>query len=206
MRDCARREEARKRKTGSHRSIRMGVSSTGDPIFGWRRPLGVTFPAAMIELHTLGALDLRAVDGQEVRAVLQQPKRLALLAYLAADAPRRFHRRDSLLALFWPDLDQGHARAALRRALHFLAERARRGCARRPRRRGGRGAGRGALVRQYRAGAGAPGRRSGAGDRCSTAGRSWKDSTSRARRASSRTGSTGSGTGCGAGRRRPPRC
>ncbi len=98
----------------------MGVSSKGDPSFGCRRPLGVTFPAAMIELHTLGALDLRAVDGQEVRAVLQQPKRLALLAYLAADAPRRFHRRDSLLALFWPDLDQGHARAALRRALHFL--------------------------------------------------------------------------------------
>ena len=74
----------------------------------------------MIELHTLGVLDLRAADGREVLAVLQQPKRLGLLAYLAADSPRRFHRRDSLLALFWPDLDEGHARAALRRSLHFL--------------------------------------------------------------------------------------
>jgi DNA-binding SARP family transcriptional activator len=74
----------------------------------------------MIELHTLGVLDLRATDGREVLAVLQQPKRLGLLAYLAADSPRRFHRRDSLLALFWPDLDEGHARAALRRSLHFL--------------------------------------------------------------------------------------
>jgi DNA-binding SARP family transcriptional activator len=74
----------------------------------------------MIELHTLGVLDLRATDGREVRAVLQQPKRLGLLAYLAADPPRRFHRRDSLLGLFWPDLDQRHARAALRRSLHFL--------------------------------------------------------------------------------------
>jgi DNA-binding SARP family transcriptional activator len=74
----------------------------------------------MIELHTLGALDLRTSDGREVRAVLQQPKRLGLLAYLAADSPRRFHRRDTLLALFWPDLDEGHARAALRRSLHFL--------------------------------------------------------------------------------------
>ena len=74
----------------------------------------------MIELHTLGVLDLRAADGREVRAVLQQPKRLGLLAYLAADPPRRFHRRDSLVALFWPDLDQEHARAALRRSLHFL--------------------------------------------------------------------------------------
>ena len=35
-------------------------------------------------------------------------------------APRRFHRRDSLLALFWPELDQEHARAALRRSLYFL--------------------------------------------------------------------------------------
>jgi DNA-binding SARP family transcriptional activator len=74
----------------------------------------------MIELYTLGILDLRATNGPEVLAVLQQPKRLGLLAYLAADPPRRFHRRDSLLALFWPDLDEGHARAALRRSLHFL--------------------------------------------------------------------------------------
>ncbi len=74
----------------------------------------------MIALYTLGVLDLRSAPDQEVRAVLQQPKRLALLAYLAADPPRRFHRRDSLLALFWPDLDQSHARAALRRSLHFL--------------------------------------------------------------------------------------
>lgn len=74
----------------------------------------------MIELHTLGVLDLRATDGREVLAVLQQPKRLGLLAYLAADPPRRYHRRDSLLALFWPDLDEGHARATLRRSLHFL--------------------------------------------------------------------------------------
>jgi len=74
----------------------------------------------MIHLHTLGVLDLRGADGEELRAVLQQPKRLGLLAYLAVAWPRRFHRRDSLLALFWPELDQEHARAALRRALYFL--------------------------------------------------------------------------------------
>src|SRR5688572_14395540 len=75
----------------------------------------------MIELRTLGAVDLRA-DGLDPGAVLRQPKRLALLAYLAADPPRRFHRRDALLALFWPDLDEAHARAALRRSLHFLRQ------------------------------------------------------------------------------------
>ena len=74
----------------------------------------------MIRFHTLGVLDLRDAEGQELRAVLQQPKRLGLLAYLAVATPRRFHRRDSLLALFWPELDQEHARAALRRALYFL--------------------------------------------------------------------------------------
>jgi serine/threonine-protein kinase len=74
----------------------------------------------VIRLHTLGVLDLRDADGRELRAVLQQPKRLGLLAYLAVATPRRFHRRDSLLALFWPELDQEHARAALRRALYFL--------------------------------------------------------------------------------------
>ncbi len=74
----------------------------------------------MIRFHTLGAVDLRGLDGAEVRAVLQQPKRLGLLAYLAVASPPRFHRRDSLLALFWPELDEEHARAALRRSLYFL--------------------------------------------------------------------------------------
>jgi len=73
----------------------------------------------MIELRTLGALDLRAADAGELRALLSQPKRLALLAYLALPG-QRFHRRDALVALFWPDLDQEHARGALRQALRFL--------------------------------------------------------------------------------------
>jgi DNA-binding SARP family transcriptional activator/TolB-like protein len=74
----------------------------------------------MIEFRTLGVLDLRRPDGTELRSILQQPKRLGLLAYLCVATPRRFHRRDSLLALFWPELDDAHARAALRRGLYFL--------------------------------------------------------------------------------------
>jgi len=74
----------------------------------------------VIRLSLLGAVELRAADGAELVEVLRQSKRLALLAYLATDEPIRFHRRDSLLALFWPELDDAHARAALRRALHFL--------------------------------------------------------------------------------------
>ena len=79
----------------------------------------------LIELRTFGTLDLRGSDGREFRAVLAQPKRLALLAYLAAAAPggpgaSTFHRRDTLLALFWPDQDVARARAALSRAIHYL--------------------------------------------------------------------------------------
>src|SRR5215208_3508137 len=74
----------------------------------------------MIRFFTLGNLDLRGAESVEMRAVLQHPKRLGLLAYLAVASPRRYHRRDTLLGLFWPELDQEHARAALRRALYFL--------------------------------------------------------------------------------------
>lgn len=74
----------------------------------------------MIHLRTLGALDLRNSEGQELRTVLAQPKRAALLAYLALASPRGPHRRDTLLALFWPEQDAEHARNALSQAVHFL--------------------------------------------------------------------------------------
>jgi TolB-like protein/DNA-binding SARP family transcriptional activator/cytochrome c-type biogenesis protein CcmH/NrfG len=77
----------------------------------------VFFP--LIKLHLLGTVDLRS-DGVEVRSVLAQPKRLALLAYLASAAPRGFHSRDTLLALFWPESDGERARNSLRQALHQL--------------------------------------------------------------------------------------
>src|SRR5438093_861761 len=76
----------------------------------------------MIELSMLGRLSLTGADGREVRGLLGQPRRLALLAYLAAASPQGFHRRDTLLALFWPELDQEHARAALRQALHVVRD------------------------------------------------------------------------------------
>jgi DNA-binding SARP family transcriptional activator/TolB-like protein len=51
--------------------------------------------------------------------VFAQPKRFALLAYMACRADR-FHRRDTLLAVFWPELDTFAARRALRNALYQL--------------------------------------------------------------------------------------
>jgi DNA-binding SARP family transcriptional activator len=74
----------------------------------------------MIRLRTLGALDLRGSGGEELRAVLAQPRRIALLAYLALAAPRGAHRRDKILAIFWPELPTDRARNALGQAVHFL--------------------------------------------------------------------------------------
>lgn len=73
----------------------------------------------MLKLQLFGSLDLMDA-GRDVAPVLRRPKTLALLAYLASARPRGFHRRDALLALFWPDLDQAHARNALRQTVHTL--------------------------------------------------------------------------------------
>ncbi|MDQ2766484.1 MAG: hypothetical protein M3Y30_04940 [Gemmatimonadota bacterium] len=74
----------------------------------------------VIHFRTLGAVDLRDEHGSELRLALAQPKRLALLAYLAIASPAGFHRRDTMLSLFWPEMDQERARRALRQAVHFL--------------------------------------------------------------------------------------
>ena len=79
-----------------------------------------TAPAEGLEIRTLGAIDLVGPDSQRRHAVLVQPKRLALLIYLAARGEQSFVRRDALLPLFWPEHDEPRARAALRQAVHFL--------------------------------------------------------------------------------------
>jgi DNA-binding SARP family transcriptional activator/Tfp pilus assembly protein PilF len=68
----------------------------------------------------MGRLELRAMDGRRLQSVQTRPKDLALLSYLAAARPFGFQRRDMLLALLWPDLDQTRARNALSQALHRL--------------------------------------------------------------------------------------
>src|SRR5882724_6272494 len=76
----------------------------------------------MIEFWLLGEVRLRGTDQGEVHALLRQPKRLALLAYLVTPLPGTWHRRETLLALFWPELDTVHARTSLRNALYVLRQ------------------------------------------------------------------------------------
>ena len=76
----------------------------------------------MIELTLLGLHTIRDSDGREFGSLLAQPKRFALLAYLAIAGGTGYHRRDTLAAMFWPDLDQFAARRALRNTLYHLRE------------------------------------------------------------------------------------
>jgi DNA-binding SARP family transcriptional activator/TPR repeat protein len=74
----------------------------------------------MIELKTLGRLELSGGEDIDSSAHLTQSKRFALLVYLALPTPGTVHRRDTLVGLFWPELDQAHARAALRTSLSHI--------------------------------------------------------------------------------------
>lgn len=76
----------------------------------------------MMTLRMLGSIRLTRADGTELNEILRQPKRLALLAYLSSPRPGTWHRRDTLLAAFWPNLDAAHARTALRNSLYMLRQ------------------------------------------------------------------------------------
>lgn len=76
----------------------------------------------MIDLTLLGALEIR-VSGPKPRQVpLTQPKRLALLVYLALAEPFGFQSRERLMAVLWPEADDASARHSLRNALHTLRQ------------------------------------------------------------------------------------
>lgn len=100
-----------------------------------RWPSGVLFPGGRrvrtstsdvgaspvtVYLRALGPLEIRDARGEDPRALLVQPKRLALLAYIALNGPATLHQREKLCGMFWPDSAEDLARLSLRQALHFL--------------------------------------------------------------------------------------
>jgi len=68
-------------------------------------------------LRTLGSTAVSAPDGRGELHLDVQPRRLALLVYLARGRQGHPVRRDELLALFWPEADDLHGRGLLRQAL-----------------------------------------------------------------------------------------
>src|SRR5215208_6445495 len=73
-----------------------------------------------VELYLLGGVELRGIERDLADRILAQAKLTALLALLALAPERRPQRRDRLVGLLWPELDQAHARTALRKAVHAL--------------------------------------------------------------------------------------
>ncbi len=74
----------------------------------------------MVELRVLGRIEQSGGDDKDLDSILRRPKRLAILAYLCLADPGSFVRRDTLLALFWPEADEDRARAALNQSLYVL--------------------------------------------------------------------------------------
>ena len=74
----------------------------------------------MFRLTTLGTCSICHSRGEVQPVQSLQPKRLALVAYLAAARPRGPQRRDTIVALLWPEHDEARARAALRQTLHAI--------------------------------------------------------------------------------------
>src|SRR5512141_548531 len=74
----------------------------------------------MLELRTLGTIELKGEDGRRIDSVVHHAKRASLLAHLCASHPPRLHPRAKLVALLWPQLDEPHARGALRHELYEL--------------------------------------------------------------------------------------
>jgi len=75
-----------------------------------------------MELRTLGSVQFDAPGMPAARSVGAQPKRLALLAYLALAEPRGAKRRDALLALLWPESSQDKGRQVLRQTVYLLRQ------------------------------------------------------------------------------------
>jgi serine/threonine-protein kinase len=102
------------RESGGPPADETPVAGEGTPSVGTR-----TAGRPGLVLHLLGGLDLVGDTGT-TPTILRQPKRVALLAYLAAGSEGGYRRRDSLIGLFWPDSDPESARHSLRQALYVI--------------------------------------------------------------------------------------
>jgi DNA-binding SARP family transcriptional activator len=75
-----------------------------------------------LHFRVLGSVDLRRADGSRVLSFLAQPKRVALLAYVALEAPGGFVPRERIMSVLWPDSDNTRARQSLRNGLYQIRQ------------------------------------------------------------------------------------
>lgn len=74
----------------------------------------------MLEFRTFGAIDVRTDDGERIASLLDQPKRLALLAVLAARPADELLRREKLVSFLWPERSPSAGRSSLNTTLSRL--------------------------------------------------------------------------------------
>ena len=74
----------------------------------------------MLRLSTLGSLGLTRADGIPIAGLLRQPKRMAVLVYLAVDQRHGSILRDAVRNVFWGDHPELRGRRALNQALYVL--------------------------------------------------------------------------------------
>src|SRR6478672_12544555 len=79
-----------------------------------------SMPQPRFRLRTLGGLSVEARD-VDVPAAVNQRKRLAFLALLAASGPRGI-ARDRVLLLLWPESTTERARGALYQLLYVVRQ------------------------------------------------------------------------------------
>lgn len=72
-----------------------------------------------MKIRTLGAAAAFRADGSRVEGLTPESKRFAVLVRVALAGSCR---RDELAVMLWPDLDQEHARGALRQTLRYLRQ------------------------------------------------------------------------------------
>ena len=75
-----------------------------------------------LHFTVLGSVDLLRADGSRLLSFLAQPKRVALLAYVAIEAPGGFVQRERIMSVLWPDSDNTRARQSLRNSLYQIRQ------------------------------------------------------------------------------------
>ncbi len=96
------------------------AASEGAPVKETETAAAASADGPAIRLHLLGSVRLSGTASAD--AILAQPRRTAVLAYLALAQRAGFVRRDTLAAAFWPENDSARARTALRKVVHGLRE------------------------------------------------------------------------------------
>ncbi len=74
----------------------------------------------MIELRTLGAIEINRADGSVSPSLVSRTKMLGLLVYLALRGQGEGRQRAELCVLFWPESDARRGRNSLSQTLHAL--------------------------------------------------------------------------------------